>query len=161
MRESQVRNMPDMPTQMWAVYEEMKQRRERGGWRAVGRLMKVSGAYARQLARGEKPITPTLARAWLEGTQQITQTAIAPVCPDCGNVHTGRCHGKPVAAVVTLAPGETVVQAQPARRKRVVTGKVTGRMDDDDYAWHNARRAELGLTWRGYMKFMRYGEAEG
>ena len=106
MRESQVRNMPDMPTQMWAVYEEMKQRRERGGWRAVGRLMKVSGAYARQLARGEKPITPTLARAWLEGTQQITQTAIAPVCPDCGNVHTGRCHGKPVAAVVCLAPDE-------------------------------------------------------
>ena len=118
MRESQVRNMPDMPTQMWAVYEEMKQRRERGGWRAVGRLMKVSGAYARQLARGEKPITPTLARAWLEGTQQITQTAIAPVCPDCGNVHTGRCHGKPVAAVVCLAPDETVRPVAKAQRPR-------------------------------------------
>lgn len=118
MRESQVRNMPDMPTQMWAVYEEMKQRRERGGWRAVGRLMKVSGAYARQLARGEKPITPTLARAWLEGTQQITQTTIAPVCPDCGSVHTGRCHNRPVAAVVCLADGETVRPVAKPRSPR-------------------------------------------
>lgn len=39
-----------------------------------------------------------------------------PACPDCGDVHTGRCHGKPVAAVVTLAPGEVVTKA-PRKRK--------------------------------------------
>ncbi len=150
MRESQVRNMPDMPTQMWAVYEEMKQRRERGGWRAVGRLMKVSGAYARQLARGEKPITPTLARAWLEGTQQITQTAIAPVCPDCGNVHTGRCHGKPVAAVVCLAPDETVRPVAKRRRSRATVG--IGGLHPEVRAAHDARRN--GKTWNQYLADM-------
>lgn len=41
-------------------------------------------------------------------------------CEDCGDVHTGRCNGKPVAAVVTLAPGETarITNGTKYKRKR-------------------------------------------
>jgi hypothetical protein len=38
-----------------------------------------------------------------------------PACPDCGQVHTGRCAGKPVAAVVILSPGDRVKSARPPR----------------------------------------------
>ena len=38
-------------------------------------------------------------------------------CPDCGNVHTGRCNGRPVATVACLAPGEVVRKAPRATTK--------------------------------------------
>lgn len=41
-------------------------------------------------------------------------------CPDCdeGEPHTTRCHGKPVAAVVCLAPDETVRPGAKPRSPR-------------------------------------------
>ena len=38
-------------------------------------------------------------------------------CPDCGAVHTGRCHGEP-GAVVWLRDGERVARARVPRRYR-------------------------------------------
>jgi len=45
-------------------------------------------------------------------------TLEVPPCPDCGNVHTGRCHNRPVAAVVCLAPDETVRPVAKPRSPR-------------------------------------------
>jgi hypothetical protein len=38
-------------------------------------------------------------------------------CPDCGAVHTGRCHGKEIAAIVVLAPGERIAPATKPKRQ--------------------------------------------
>ena len=51
--------------------------------------------------------------------QRVPTMIEVPPCEDCGDVHTGRCNGKPVAAVVTLAPGEAVKPApKQAKRQR-------------------------------------------
>jgi hypothetical protein len=42
-----------------------------------------------------------------------------PPCPDCGGVHTGRCNGHPVTAVVTLAPGQAVTTKRPRHYTRI------------------------------------------
>lgn len=47
-----------------ALYNGFRQR-ERGGWREVGQLLDISGAYARQLAEGQRAITPKIARRYL------------------------------------------------------------------------------------------------
>ena len=40
-------------------------------------------------------------------------------CPSCGGAHTvADCHGAPVAAVVGLAPGETIKRPGKARARR-------------------------------------------
>lgn len=40
-------------------------------------------------------------------------------CPSCGGVHAaGDCHGQPIAAIVVLAPGETVKPAPKNTRPR-------------------------------------------
>jgi len=42
-----------------------------------------------------------------------------PACSSCGGVHTGDCHGKPVAQVVILAPGERVRKPRKPAEKWV------------------------------------------
>lgn len=46
-------------------------------------------------------------RLGLADPGEVTMTLL---CPDCGSVHTGRCHGRPVVAVVILGPGERVAR---------------------------------------------------
>jgi hypothetical protein len=91
----------------------------RGGWRKVGSVLGVSGAYARELARGEKSLTPAATVKWLSFTGRYREMYEVPACPDCGSVHTGRCHGKEATDVVVLAEGERVVKraAKPRKRK--------------------------------------------
>lgn len=50
--------------------------------------------------------------------QRVPTMIEVPPCEDCGDVHTGRCNGKPVAAVVTLAPGETARITNSTKRQR-------------------------------------------
>lgn len=57
-------------------------------------------------------------RIRLELPQRVPAMIEVPPCEDCGDVHTGRCNGKPVAAVVMLAPGETVRITNGTRRQR-------------------------------------------
>lgn len=67
---------------------------------------------------GTKPITPEIAGDWLVAMGWQTRRYEVDACPDCGSIHTGRCNGKPVAAVVTLAPGETVRITNGTKRQR-------------------------------------------
>lgn len=47
------------------------------------------------------------------GLPALPRRVEVPACPTCGEVHVaGDCHGKPVAQVVVLAPGEQVRRAR-------------------------------------------------
>ena len=74
-------------------------------WRRVGAVLGCSGSLARLISRGERrPSVEILAnwQAFQTGERVLYQPA--PVCPDCGSVHTGRCHGKPVGSVIVRPP---------------------------------------------------------
>ena len=96
--------LADIPAEMRALYEYQKINRIAGGWRRIGDLLGVSGAYARQLAYGEKKLTPALIRMWLISTHGIQDMVLVATCPDCGAVHTGRCHGREVKVVPVGKP---------------------------------------------------------
>jgi hypothetical protein len=55
----------DVRAEMLAFYKQRHSKRGGGGWRALGEMIGVSGSYARELALGEKPLTPDIAAAWL------------------------------------------------------------------------------------------------
>lgn len=50
---------------MMAYYQEIASHRGGGGWRAVGEKIGCSGAYARQIAMGAKPVTLDIASEWI------------------------------------------------------------------------------------------------
>lgn len=45
-------------------------------------------------------------------------TRTVPVCPDCGEVHSGRCYGRLVAGVAVLQPGQRVVGPPKLAKRR-------------------------------------------
>lgn len=73
------------------------------------------------------------------GLPLITRYEV-PACPDCGLVHTGRCHGKPVAAVAVLGPGEKIAQAPKTSKPRRRYHRPC--LTDAEYAEFLAWRAE-------------------
>lgn len=88
-------------------------------WRGVAQALGYPPAYAATLNKAARGIPGALTRA-AEDTLRV-RLGLAPVrrievdaCPDCGSVHTGRCHGRPVVAVVILGPGERIARG-PAR----------------------------------------------
>lgn len=107
--------MDTVRDEMMAFYRE-KASIDGGGWRAVGKAIGKSGAYARQIALGDKPVTRKVAAAWKAKSGWVYKTTEVPLCPDCGSVHHARCNGNGGEAVV-LAPGETV-RRQGTQRKR-------------------------------------------
>jgi hypothetical protein len=70
----------------------------------VGNILGISGAYARELAYRKKPLNRQLVERWLMFTGEMQRTHVVNACPDCAGVHTGRCHGRPVARVVCVKP---------------------------------------------------------
>jgi predicted RNA-binding Zn-ribbon protein involved in translation (DUF1610 family) len=75
------------------------------------------------------------------------RTHVVEACPDCGAPHVGRCHGKPVAAVVVLSAGERVVKA--GTRKRNTDGISAQR---DEIAATRRTKERLGLTMTEYLR---------
>ena len=100
----------DIPGQMLEFYAIVSGIEDGGGWREVGAKVGVSGAYARLIALRERPMTPVIAARWLGKVDFMVTTIRVPVCPLHGEPHVADCHGRAVAAVVALAPGERVVQ---------------------------------------------------
>jgi hypothetical protein len=143
---------------MMTFYQETASKRGGGGWRAVGQKIGCSGAYARQLAMGTKPITPEIAGDWLIVTGWQVKRHEVDACPDCGDVHTGRCNGNPVAAVVTLAPGETVRITNGTKRQR----KTAKRLWIPDTLAKECEEAGMDnedmriAIWKEYCKRMGY-----
>ena len=110
--------MDTVQGEMMAFYLEIASLENGGGWRSVGNAIGKSGAYARQLATGKRPVTKKVAAAWASKSGWVCKTVEVPACPDCGSVHHARCNGNAGTAVV-LAPGETVRrpgQSKPRRR---------------------------------------------
>jgi hypothetical protein len=58
----------DASAEIDALYASRERKGLPGGWRYIGELLGVSGAYARQLATGKRNMTPELARKWLLAT---------------------------------------------------------------------------------------------
>lgn len=69
-------------------------------------------------------------------------------CPDCESdtPHTGRCHGAPVAAVVCLAPDETVRPVAKRRRSQRPPAHRPYITDD--------------RKWRAYLEWSRQYDAQ-
>ena len=80
-----------------------------GGWREVGAKAGISGAYARMIALGRRPLTPSLRRVgWAKLTLWPPPCASRLSHPAAARTSLADCHGVPVAAVVALAPGQGV-----------------------------------------------------
>jgi hypothetical protein len=99
--------MHDVRNEMKTFYQETASKSKGGGWRAVGEKIGKSGAYARQIVNGQRPVTEEIAVAWMLSNGWHQRLIPVPACPDCGSVHHARCNGNGGHAVV-LAPGETV-----------------------------------------------------
>ena len=118
-----------------------------------GSLDELRARYAFQVSKGtlSRTLNSGSVSAWAEShiRAQIglppIPTIEVPACPDCGSAHTGRCHGKPVAAVVVLSEGERVTKAGKARKRKKYHRPC---MDDAEYAeylaWRDAAREERG-----------------
>lgn len=121
-----------------------------GSWREVGWALGRSGTYALRVARGDLQPSRAALDAWREWqTGQRQRYSPAPVCPDCGNVHAGRCHGKPVAQVVCLAPDETV---RPVARQRRGEPRVSiGGLQPATRSAAQAAR-QPGETWNTFIQ---------
>lgn len=57
--------MHNIRSEINAFYKETASKSKGGGWRAVGNKIGKSGAYARQVALGKKPLTDEIAVAWM------------------------------------------------------------------------------------------------
>lgn len=109
----------------WAQKEALRLFAYLGSWQEVADnlapYLRRSPSAWWSVAEGHKLTTPKI-NALLRhaGKPMIPAPVEVPPCPTCGGVHiAGDCGGRPVAAVVTLAPGEVVVkQARKAQRKR-------------------------------------------
>ena len=83
-------------------------------YRVLGRRFNVPFSTLRDIACGrfEHVSWDTLLLVRMRlGMPDLPPTHTVDGCPTCGGVHiAGDCHGRPVAAVVTLAPGEVVTR---------------------------------------------------
>lgn len=113
--------MHNVRAEMQAFYKETASKSKGGGWRAVGAKIGKSGAYARQIAEGQKPVTEEIAVAWMLSNGWEPKTYSYPPCPGCGGEpHVARegCNGNGGTAIV-LAPGETVMKRKPRQYSRI------------------------------------------
>lgn len=87
-------------------------------WEQVASFFKLSKASVYRIAN-DNSYRPSRAmlNAIIETGLPMVRHIPVPPCPDCGSIHTGRCNNRPVAQVVTLAPGE-VIKPAPKQRKR-------------------------------------------
>lgn len=120
-----------------------------GGWRAVGKILGISGPYAREIALGIKPLTINVATAWLIATGASKAQVLADVCPDCGNLHTGRCHGEP-GAVAWIKPDQAIIK-QPSSKPRRRRKRKGVSISLDLWERMNRERKAAGLTWDEYL----------
>jgi hypothetical protein len=123
--------MDTVQGEMMAFYREIASLEDGGGWRAVGNAIGKSGAYARQLATGKRPVTKKVAAAWASKSGWVCKTVEVPVCPIHGVVHdAGPCTtDKPVVAVVVLGDGERVTRPRSpwqSKAKPEVAAMVAG-----------------------------------
>lgn len=58
-----------------AYYQDIASHRGGGGWRAVGEKIGCSGAYARQIAMGAKPVTLDIAGEWIAAMGWVPKRA--------------------------------------------------------------------------------------
>jgi hypothetical protein len=90
-----------------------------GPWRAVARWLgneHKAGSLCR--LSGDPEFRPSIALIELiEAAIPPAARVVIDACPSCGGAHVAAdCHGQPVAAVVTLAPGQFVAaQRKPAQ----------------------------------------------
>lgn len=64
----------DIPFEMRALYDKMTKNGV-GSWDKIGKLIGVSGPYARMLALKIRPLTTTLAVRWLRNVESFTGDA--------------------------------------------------------------------------------------
>ena len=84
-----------------------------------------------------------------------------PVCPLHGEPHVTDCHGREVAAVVALAPGERVVQdvsreTLPVRQPRTRTRYLRPCLSIDP----ETRMGQLGRLWQETYMELAYKEED-
>ena len=96
--------------------------REGQTWRKIAKPAEVSPGLVHHIAHGrfEHASWETVRKLSLHlvGTDPGPLT-FALSCPSCGGAHVlADCHGAPVAAVVGLAPGETIKRPGKARARR-------------------------------------------
>jgi hypothetical protein len=98
----------------WAQNEAVRLFSALGSWQQVADdlapFLRRSPSAWWSVAEGHKLTTPKV-NALLRhaGKPMIPAPVEVMPCPTCGGVHVaGDCHGRPVVAVVTLAPGEVV-----------------------------------------------------
>lgn len=84
-------------------------------WRAAATRLGYAPTYAATLNKAARGIPGAMTPAAEDALR--ARLGLAPVrrvevsaCPDCGDAHVGRCHGRPVVAVVILGPGERVAR---------------------------------------------------
>ena len=82
------------------------------------------------------------------GLPPIGTLEVAP-CPDCGGVHTGRCHGRLVTEVAVLTVGESVRRPASGRQRR--TCVAIGGLRPETRAKLDATRRAAGLTWDAFL----------
>lgn len=128
-------------------------------WRALAAEKGISHNVLYAIAHGEWSKvsweTHRMVRRKL-GLPDPGPLAYVTLCPSCGSVHiAGDCHGRPVAAVVTLAPGEVVVDQRPADQptpaKRKPDARATLHVPKDLARRINARRGALTQAEYLYM----------
>lgn len=116
-------------------------------WRAYAQRLGYEESYAptlNQIVRGVPGALTFQAENILRVRLGLAPLRLVEVttCPDCGLVHTGRCYGKPVVAVVTLGPDEKVTQVGRARTRQRYHRPC---LDDAEYAaflaWRQERRS--------------------
>jgi len=90
----------------------------------------VSKGTLSRILRGES-ISYRAENEVRRGLNLPPRTVEVDSCPDCGGVHPGRCHNKPVASVVILAPDERVTSSHPQRKRQP---RHTVELDDE--TWH-------------------------
>lgn len=101
-----------------------------GSYRKAAKRLGVSHAAVWNIARGRgadvSRTTENHVRTALDLPALPARIEVDP-CPDCGSVHTGRCHGKPVA-VQPVRPRKPVTRWADAP-VGVLAGALRGRHD--------------------------------
>lgn len=78
------------------------------------------------------------------------QTIQAPPCPDCGALHTGRCHGEP-GEIVWIKSGEKVIKQRPSKpRRRPPRSSIV--ISRELWRELNAERNAAGETWDEFLR---------
>lgn len=103
----------EMHTAIQETQIALSERKNGSSWRAVSDTLGVHFATLHAVATNDFGHV-----SWDAFNRVRLALALQPIpaaitvspCPDCGAVHTGRCHGKPVVQVVTLSPGEQVTR---------------------------------------------------